>query len=211
MAALIDEPDVGVVWFTSDADKNTFADLTVRATASFIADPQQAADDFMWYRNDWHQLQATKDGITVDASGLPPLLRAVAKIIPVSRDQDDQGWLDNTRTIHVATAAAFGTLTVRDKSDVVQRLQDGRMWQRMHLWATTQGLAVQPLNQVIERAEREEAAGLEPEFAQAIAALVPDSNWQALMPFRIGYPTAEPLASPRRAAEEVIQAGLTNP
>jgi hypothetical protein len=207
MAALIDEPDIGVVWFTSDVDKKTFADLTVSATEAFIADAQQAADDFAWYRNDWHQLQAAKDGITVDASGISPLVRAVAKIAPVSREQDDQGWLDNTRNIQVATAAAFGTLVARDKHDLVQRIKAGRIWQRMHLWATTQGLAVQPLNQVVERAERERAAGFEPEFARALAALVPDPDREALMPFRIGYPTAEALASPRRPAEEVIDAG----
>jgi nitroreductase len=207
MAVLIDEPDIGVVWFTSDADKKTFAELTVSATAAFIADSQQAADDFAWYRNDWHQLQAAKDGITVDASGISPLVRAVAKIAPVSREQDDQGWLDNTRNVQVATAAAFGTMVARDKHDLVQRIKAGRIWQRMHLWATTQGLAVQPLNQVVERAERERAAGLEPELGRALAALVPDPDREALMPFRIGYPTAKALASPRRPAEEVIRAG----
>jgi len=158
------------------------------ATEAFIAGPQQAADDFAWYRNDWHQLQAAKDGITVDASGISPLVRAVAKISPVSREQDDQGWLDNTRNVHVAAAAAFGTLVAQDEHDPVQRVNAGRIWQRMHLSATTQGLAVQPPNQVIERAEREVCGGLVPEFARALEALVPDPNREALMPFRIGYP-----------------------
>ena len=39
-----------------------------------------------------------------------------------------------------------------------------------------------------------------------LAQLVGDSGWQALMPFRLGYPTVTPLASPRRWAEEVIVA-----
>ncbi len=77
----------------------------------------------------------------------------------------------------------------------------------MHLWATTQGLAVQPLNQVVERAEREVSGGFVPEFARALTALAPDPDREPLMPFRIGYPTAEALASPRRPAEEVIEAG----
>jgi hypothetical protein len=207
IAALIDEPEVRVVWFTSEADKKAFADLTIRATEAFIADLQQAADDLAWYRNDWHQLQALKDGITIDASGISPLLRAVAKIIPVSRQQDEQGWLDNTRDVQVATAAAFGTLVVHDKQDYSQRIKAGRIWERMHLWATTQGLAVQPLNQIVERAEREQSAGQVPEFAKALTALVPDTNWQALMPFRIGYPTTQALESPRRPAEEMASSG----
>src|SRR5690348_13578080 len=80
---------------------------------------------------------------------------AVLKAAPVSREQDEQGCVDNTGNVKVATAAAFGTLVARDKHDLVQRIKAGRIWQRMHLWATTQGLAVQPLNQVVERAERE--------------------------------------------------------
>jgi len=44
-------------------------------------------------------------------------------------------------------------------------------------------------------------------FARALAALVPDPDREALMPFRIGYPTAAALAIPRRPAEEVIEAG----
>ena len=72
------------------------------------------------------------------------------------------------------------------------------------LWATTQGLAMQPLNQVVERAEREQTAGFEPESTRAIAAMLPDAGWQMVMPFRIGYPTQEAFLSPRRPAEEVV-------
>ena len=112
-----------------------------------------------------------------------------------------------TRETQLPTAAAFGTLAVRDSLNNAQRIQAGRMWQRMHLWATTQGIAMQPLNQVVERAEREQTAGFEPEFTRAIAALVPDPAWHMVMPFRIGYPTQEAFLSPRRPAEEVVFEG----
>jgi hypothetical protein len=74
----------------------------------------------------------------------------------------------------------------------------------MHLWATTQGIAMQPLNQIVERAEREQTAGLEPEFTRAIIAMLPDTAWHMVMPFRIGYPTQDAFLSPRRPAEEVV-------
>jgi hypothetical protein len=74
----------------------------------------------------------------------------------------------------------------------------------MHLWATTQGLAMQPLNQMPERAAREEVLGIEPKFSNALAELIGDPNWQALMMFRMGYPTIEALPSPRRDAKDVI-------
>jgi hypothetical protein len=204
MQALIDLPDVSLVWFTGTEEKRTFSDLTLRATEAIIADPAQAADDFAWYRTSWSELQTRKDGVTLDAAGIGNVLRVLGKLVPVSREQSDQGWLTATRDTQLPTAAAFGTLAIRDSINNVQRIQAGRTWQRMHLWATTQGIAMQPLNQVIERAEREQTAGLEPEFTRAIAALLPDTGWHMVMPFRIGYPTQDAFLSPRRPAEEVV-------
>jgi hypothetical protein len=106
--------------------------------------------------------------------------------------------------VHVATAAAFGLLVARDARDNVQRLQGGRLWQRMHLWGTTQNLAMQPLNQIAERADRETQLGIEPQFRDALQTLVGDPGWQGLMPFRIGYPTGSVGANPRRAVEDVL-------
>jgi hypothetical protein len=204
MQSLIDSPDVGLIWFISTADRQAFSDLTLRATLAIIADPAQAADDFTWYRTSWSELQAHKDGITLDAAGLGDMLRFLGKLVPVSREQSDDGWLTATRETQLPTAAAFGTLVVHDSRDNVQRMQAGRAWQRMHLWATSQGIALQPLNQVVERAEREQTAGLEPDFTPAVAALLPVPGWQAVMPFRIGYPTGADFLSPRRPAEDVI-------
>ncbi len=205
MAGLIDVPEVGVIWFTSTADKRAFADLTVRATEAFIADADQSADDFAWFRNSWSELQARKDGLTLDAQGLGPLVRAAGKLLSVSREQSNQAWLSSTRDTQLPTAAAFGTLVVHDARSNAQRIQAGRMWQRLYLWATSQGLAMQPLNQVVERADREQSAGLEPRFTRAIAAMLPERGWQAVMPFRLGYPTVQTLRSPRRPAEEVVR------
>jgi hypothetical protein len=122
-----------VVWFTRASDKRAFGDLIVRATETIIADRQQAIDDFAWYRGTWGEIQSKKDGVTPDAAGLPPLIRTLAKLIPASRPQNDDSWLKATRDTQVPTAAAFGTLVVRDPLDPVQRLQAGRIWQRMHL------------------------------------------------------------------------------
>jgi nitroreductase len=207
MEALIDTPDVGLVWLTSDSQKRAFREQTVRATEAIIADPEQAADDFVWYPRDWQALQAEKDGVTLDASGISPVLRTLGKLLGVSRDQSDQGWLSATRDSQLPTAAAFGTLATHQPGDNAQRIQAGRIWQRMHLWATSQGLAMQPLNQVVERAEREQTAGLRPDFSTEVAAMIPEAGWHAVMPFRIGYPMVDALGSPRRPAEAVVVRG----
>jgi len=91
-------------------------------------------------------------------------------------------------------------------SDTRQRLQGGMLWQRMHLWAQTQGIAMQPLNQMPERADRERSASLPPRFQRVLADLVGDASWQALMPFRLGHPTMPALRSPRRALADVLVA-----
>jgi hypothetical protein len=177
----------------------------VKATEAIVADPAQAADDYRWWRGTPAAIRRYRDGITLDASGLPPLVRAAGKILP---DQDraayGHSWITSTRNTHVATAAAFGAVTVHDPDDLAQRVLAGRVWQRLHLWATAHGLALQPLNQMLERADRERATGQRPVFGTAVAELMPERGWAPVMPFRIGYPTIHPLPSPRRPADEVI-------
>ncbi|HEY6797132.1 MAG TPA: hypothetical protein VI248_20870 [Kineosporiaceae bacterium] len=204
MAGLATEPDTGVVWLTGRSDHRTFADLTVRATQAIVADSEQATDDYRWWRGTPSAIHHYRDGITLDGSGLPPLVRAVGKLLPdQSRAQYGQSWIASTRDTHVATAAAFGAVVVHDPADHAQRIAAGRVWQRLHLWATARGLALQPLNQMLERADRERATGREPVFGIAVAALMPERGWAPVMPFRIGYPTIHPLPSPRRSADEV--------
>jgi hypothetical protein len=102
------------------------------------------------------------------------------------------------------SAAAFGILAVKSGSDNVQRLNCGRVWERIHLWGTAQGLALQPLNQMCERVDREVQLGSEPVIGSAVKALLDNDTWQALMPFRLGYPTGKVNASPRRSLDRVI-------
>lgn len=197
--------DARLIWLTGERDRSAFGSLTVRATEAIIGDRRQADDDLAWYRMDWHDLQARRDGITVDASGQPPLIRTLAKLLPVSRRQNHDGWLRATRGVQVPTAAAFGLLTVEDPTDRAALLRTGRAWQRLHLAATLRGLAAQPLCQTLERIDRERTAGLPPEFSTELGALLAGRG-HAVMAFRIGYPTTQPPHSPRRAARSVLLA-----
>ena len=203
LADLADPRDTRVVWFTTDDEKHAFGELTLRATEAIIADPEQAADDYHWYRTNWSDIQQDKDGITIDSSGQTDLIRAVAKLLPVSQEQNNSGWLAGTRDTQLPTAAAFGALTVIDPHDPVQRLQAGRTWQRMQLAATIDGLVMQPLCQIPERIDREVSAGLPTDFGTGFAAMLP-AKTHAVMTFRIGYPTAAGPPSPRRPAADVV-------
>ena len=207
MKSLTTDPDVAVVWLTTAEEKQHFAALTLQATEAIIADSAQAHDDFVWWRSDWQEIQRHKDGITLDPAGLPNFTRTIAKMLPAqSLPAYDQAWLDGMRNRQVNTAAAFGLLVTRGRDDNAQRLAAGQLWQRLHLYATTQGLAVQPLCQAPERVDREQATGGAPVFTRGLGELLPEPSGQAVMAFRIGYPTMPTHLSPRRPAQEVVRA-----
>jgi hypothetical protein len=119
-------------------------------------------------------------------------------------EQNDQAWLKNTKERHAATAAAFGIVCVHNIDDFLQRTQAGRCWQRMHLWGTTKGLGMHPLSQMTERAGREKQLNIEPKFINILKELIGEPGYEAAIPFRIGWPTLEALASPRRSVEQVL-------
>ena len=198
-------PNVTVHWFSSRAERQRLGEWIVAATRAIIADPEQSADSAKWSRHDWRELQRARDGVTLDAQGLSPLVLTAAKMLPaLSQQQNDDAWLRNTEDVHVGTAAAFGIIAVPNPQAPLERLRGGQFWQRMQLWATTQGLAMQPLNQLPERADREVTQDLEPRFTRALSALMEGTQTQALMPFRIGYPLTPALPSPRRSVEQVL-------
>ena len=202
--ALNTDLQVRVFWLTSAADRKRTGDLMLAAAHAFVADTPLNKDDNRWYRATWQDIQRHRDGITLDAAGLPDLTRALGKILPpASLDQQNSYFLQGVQT-QVQTAGALGIVAVPNKRDNAQRLAVGRLWQRMHLWATTQGLGMQPLNQLTELADREVVLGSTPRFGDALRDLVSDPAWQAIMTFRVGYPTHEPLLSPRRDIHDVL-------
>lgn len=137
-------------WFADQSAREKFGEVAITATEALVADEQQSIDSSAWWRQDWSELQEHADGITLDAQGLGPFITNLAKFMPDgSRQQNDQIFVKNMREINIPTAAAFGILAIRDGMDNAQRLECGRDWQRIHLWGATQGLAFQPLNQIV--------------------------------------------------------------
>jgi hypothetical protein len=194
-----------VIWITSDTLKTQIGQLIVEGAQAIAGDHQMSSDSFRWWRDSRSDIENFKDGMTLDAAGLSPVITALAKILPAqSREQNDQAWIQQTRDNYVKTAAAFGVVVVQDPTDNLQRINGGRLYQRLHLAATMQGLAMQPLNTLTERIDRERMLGVAPRFTQAVPELLGTSGMQALMTFRIGYPTMKTLPSPRRPAGSLI-------
>jgi hypothetical protein len=113
-------------------------------------------------------------------------------------------WLAMTRGPQ-ATASAYVLLSTADRNDRAAQVRVGRIFQRIHLWATAEGLALQPLNQMTERQDREEALGLAPRFSATLATLTGRARSGVQMCFRVGVPWDEALESPRRPLAWVLR------
>ncbi len=135
---------------------------------------------------------------------MPPLVSAIARIMPpLSTETTYKHWVEQTRDVHAATSPLFGVIAVRDRYDRVQSLRAGRVWQRIHLWATTRGLAAQPVNQPVEIADRERTLNKEPLQTSLLAELTGDAAWQPTFMFRMGWPIRAAHLSPRRSIQDV--------
>lgn len=204
LAALNDQPELGIVWLTTTEERQRFGDALLAATDAFIADEQQLYDSESKLRQSGPAIEQFRDGITLDAQGSQPVMSALIKMLPDLAPGSGAGTFRQFTATHVNTATAFGIVTVGDARDDRQRLLGGQLWQRLHLWGTSQGLAMQPLSQLTERADRELQLGLRPKFGDALREFVGDPARQALFCFRLGYPTVDGGLSPRRPLDAVL-------
>jgi nitroreductase len=204
LADLVDGPEVRVTFLVDPYARGDLRDAIVRATERIIADREMSRDSARWFRTDRHAIFDHRDGVTVDAAGLSPLMAAAAKIMP---DQDaataDRYWLGMTRDTQTY-APVLGLILVRDRLEMGSAIAAGRAWQRLHLAATTMGIAAQPLNQPVECVDRDAELGRGDEFGPTLRKLARANAWEATFCFRLGYAKQKALPSPRRPLSAVL-------
>ncbi|MFF4470832.1 Acg family FMN-binding oxidoreductase [Streptomyces sp. NPDC001599] len=207
-ALAADDPGApALLWFADEERRARVAHLLVEATEAVVADEGQSLAGHRWYRGTDGAVERHRDGMTVDTQGMSRTMSSLGKRLPApSRRTADRFWLRNTRSVHVATAAAFGMVTVADTDDPALRMRGGRLLQRVHLFATARGLAVGHLNMMTVRADRERELGLPPRFGKALDELVGDAGGRTLVTFRIGRPARLAGTSPRRPVATVLGA-----
>jgi hypothetical protein len=205
-AAFQDEIDARLFLFSAPDERKRVGEAIVRATEAIIADHRMVEDSQRWFRHRWADVQRLRDGPTLDAAGLGPLMTAAAKLLPPpSPETNHRYWLDATRDVQVATSPLLGFIAVRDLYDRPQALRAGRLWQRLHLLATARGLAMQPINQPVELVDRERELGREPRAARVLEELTGAAEWKPTFAFRMGFATREAGPSPRRPLEAVLR------
>ena len=145
--------------FEAGEDRRAFDAAVVEATQAIIADKTMIADSDRWFRSSRAEIEAHRDGPTLEAAGLSFLALTYARLFPVSAETSHAAWLTNTRDVQLASAPLTGLIAVKDRYDREATIAAGRVWQRLHLSATARGLALQPLNQPIEMIDRERQTG----------------------------------------------------
>jgi nitroreductase len=98
----------------------------------------------------------------------------------------------------------FGMILVRNRLDMASAIAAGRAWQRLHLLATRQGIAAQPMNQPVEMVDRNAMLNKRDDFGPALSRLANAPGWEATFTFRMGYAERPAAPSPRRPLEDVI-------
>jgi nitroreductase len=204
---LVSDPDLRVAFLSDTGAREELGAVIVEATGRIIADPKMSRDSFRWIRTGRRDILAQPDGVTIDTSGTSLLMTIAGKMLPdLDAATTDRYWLHATRNVHTATAPVFGMILVRDRLDMPQAIAAGRAWQRLHLAATAQGLAAQPLNQSVEMIDRNKMLGRPDEFGPALVKLAHAPGWEPTFVFRLGYARREALRSPRRPLAAVVTA-----
>ncbi|MBV9180785.1 MAG: hypothetical protein JO356_05685 [Acidobacteria bacterium] len=200
MEALNLEADaIQIKMWTDASSRERIKELIIAASEAIVADHEQSRDSSRWYRATHAAIERHRDGVTLDAQGLSPIMTAVAKLMPEpSPSMADRVFLERTKAVHCGPGSIFGTLIARQPAGKETRVHVGRLWQRMHLWATANGLAMQPLNQIHERIDREATVQLPPRFTHDLAGIIGESDWAGLFTFRMGYAASPGRPSPRR-------------
>jgi nitroreductase len=200
-----DSADVKLFLFTAEADRKKIAEISSAANTEIYSDPDVQRGSERWIRMKWSAVQKCRDGLTIDAFGLPPIATAAAKMMSArmlrwaASRSTDNGYLNL-----MLSAPLIGFIAARDRYAREQCLQAGRIWQRAHLFATAHGLAARPCNEAVEMVDHERALGRPASRVALLNDITADPTWQPTFVFYMGYPKLLAHASPRRPVQAVL-------
>jgi nitroreductase len=200
-----DDPDVRLFLFIAEADRKKIVAVSAAANRELYSDPAVQKGSERWLRTEWNAVQKYRDGLTIDAFGLPPGATVIAKMMPlwmlarVASHSEKNGYSEL-----MSSAPLIGFIAVRERYDRAQCLRVGRLWQRAHLFATARGLAARPCNESVEMVDHERALGREAKREELLKEITGDASWQPTFVFYVGYATVEANASPRRGTKDVL-------
>lgn len=199
-----DETDTRLFLFTGETERKKIVEASSAANTELYSDAAVQAGSEPWLRLKWSEVQHRRDGLTIDAFGLPSIATGVAKMMTprmlawAASHSEKNGYAQL-----MLSAPLLGMIAVRDRYDREQCLHAGRIWQRAHLLATARGLAGRPCNELVEMVDHERALGKPASRLALLNEITGDAAWQPTFVFYMGYATLPAHASPRRPLEAV--------
>jgi nitroreductase len=200
-----DSADVKLFLFTAEADRKKIVEISAAANTEIYSDPDVQRGSGRWIRMKWSAVQEYRDGLTIDAFGLPPIAAGISKMMsPGMLRWAASRSTENGYANLMLSAPLIGFIAVRDRYAREQCLQAGRIWQHAHLLATARGLAARPCNEAVEMVDHERALGRPASRAALLNEITADPTWQPTFVFYMGYPKLSAHASPRRPVQSVL-------
>ncbi len=196
-----------LIWLGADgAAGAAFAKGTLEATEALIADAEVKSASAKWLRHDLKTVNQTRDGISTSTAGLSPFMTRLSLMLPTSvvAEKQHDKWLQLTQETQLPTAPLFGLIAVPDARDRTALVEAGRLWQRLHLTGTQNSLAMQPLNQMMEMADRDQVLARSSAAAEALTEIAGYADTQVIFGFRLGYANNLAPLSPRRGVTQVL-------
>ncbi len=190
--------------FDRDSDQGqAFAQGTLEATRAITLDHSMSSDAHVWFRNNAREVAEHRDGVSIPTAGLAPAISFLGQIFPVTdKQKSGEYWLASTKR-QVASTAGFGIIKVKNPYDRNQQIAAGRLWQRLHLALTSQGIAAQPMNQLPEIVDRDRKLGEVRGWSEKLRT-ISGVTGKATLAFRFGYPTRKVPHSARRPVDWVL-------
>jgi hypothetical protein len=201
-------PDTKLFLFTADDQRRKIVDLLTVCNQTVYADKAAIEGTAPWERIfSWKVVEQQRDGITLANYGLSTQTASLLYTLPTPIEKAvlQRMAKKNSYEEQVIASPMFGIIAVRNRYQVDQCLQAGRLWQRAHLLATADEIAARPMNEAVELIDIENAEG-RPRVTEArLAALTNDATWQPTFMFRMGYAATIAAASPRRGLSQVLR------
>ncbi len=204
LRAQVRDPDTALELFAASSPSGrALSEAILSSTRLLVLDDVFMRATDRWFRWTPRDVRRERDGPSLDCAGLAPATRILAELGPRQDEESfHRSWVDATRDIHLATAPVFGILSVRDSTSKEHLIEAGRLWQRLHLEATLHGVAMQPLDQWLEHADRARQLGAPvPSLGMGLA-----SGFAPVMMFRAGTALRPARPSARRLLDDVLLA-----
>ncbi len=164
---LTDDPDI----------KRRVDELNTRAEATIFSNP-------LWRQEFGHWLG---EGVFGDSWWMAKLAQLSVSFLNLC---DGQVKKDSELLMHSPVLGLLSSVS----DDKVSRIRVGQAFERLFLTATTIGISVQPMSQIVEV----------PEIRARLGELLPGDARVPQQPFRLGYAEPEDLPRPRRPLASMI-------